>query len=127
MIGFLRKTRTLGARGEALAAKALKANGYTILERNVDLGRYEIDIIAREGDTIAFVEVKTRTSDHIAFPEDNVTFEKRRHISRAARRYIDMHPEEDVSYRFDVVAVLVPDKGKPDITIYRDAFREDDS
>lgn len=123
MIGFRKKQRTLGQRGEAIAAKALKAGGYKILDRNVHLGRYEIDIIARDGDTIAFVEVKTRTSNDIAYPEDNVNHWKQLHIVRAARQYIAAHPDEDASYRYDVVAVLAPKKGKPDVTIFRDAFR----
>ena len=119
-----RKAKTLGRQGEDLAAKALKRAGYAILERNAQLGRYEIDIIARDADTIAFVEVKTRRHQDIALPEANVNAEKQRRIGRAARLYMDRADDPDMYYRFDVVSVLLPEKGKPDITIYRDAFRE---
>ena len=109
-------------RGEKLAARYLRRAGYRILERNARLGRYEIDIIAREGDTIAFVEVKTRQDDRIAAPEDNVTPIKRRHIRRAAHQYIDRHRDPDTYYRFDVVSVLLPERGRATITLYRNAF-----
>ncbi len=123
MIGFWRRRKSLGEQGEDLAAKALKRAGYRILERNLHLGRYEIDILAQEGDTVAFVEVKTRRADGEFQPEDNVTYKKRLHISRAARIYISRQNDDSVYYRFDIVSVLAPDKGKPSITIHRDAFQ----
>ena len=120
-----RKAMPFGQQGEDLAARALKRAGYAILDRNVDLGRYEIDIIAREGDTIAFVEVKTRRQDDIASPEENVTHTKRVHVARAARIYMSRMDDTETYYRFDVVSIVVPEKGKPRISIFRDAFRED--
>lgn len=120
-----RKAKPLGQEGEDLAVKALRRAGYAILERNVDLGRYEIDIIAREGDTVAFVEVKTRRQDDIASPEENVTPAKRAHIARAAKIYMSRTDDTETYYRFDVVSVVVPKKGKPRISVFRDAFRED--
>lgn len=117
------KARPLGQRGEDLAAKALKREGYAILERNVHLGRYELDIIAREGDTIAFVEVKTRRQDDIASPEENITPAKQLHISRAADIYMSHVDDTETYYRFDVVSVLIPQRGKRSVTIFRDAFR----
>ena len=114
----------LGTRGEKLAVKALKRAGYKILDRNVRLGRYELDIIAGEGDTIAFVEVKTRRTADPVDPGDNVGPAKQRHIVSAARRYIADRDDPALYYRFDVVSVVVPEKGKPEITIYRDAFQD---
>ena len=119
-----RKAKPLGRQGEDLAAKALKRAGYTLLERNAHLGRYEIDIIAREGDTVAFVEVKTRRHDDIASPEANVTQTKQLHRGRAEKIYISRMDDAEMYYRFDVVSILLPEKGKPRITIFRDAFRE---
>ncbi len=119
-----RKAKPLGQLGEDLAAKTLKRNGYTILERNAHFGRYEIDIIAREGDTVAFVEVKTRRHEDIASPEANITSAKRAHVSRAARIYMSQVDDPETYYRFDVVSILLPEKGKPRITIFRDAFRD---
>lgn len=118
-----RRRKPLGAHGEDLAAKALRRAGYRILDRNAKLGRYEIDIIAQEGDTVAFVEVKTRQAAGDTFdPVDNITPEKQRRLAQAARYYLARHPDTDANYRFDVVAVVVPPRGRPDITIYRDAF-----
>ena len=119
-----RKAKPLGRQGEDLAAKALKRAGYMILERNAHLGRYEIDIIAREGDTVAFVEVKTRRQEDIASPEANITSVKRSHLSRAARIYMSRAEDPETYYRFDVVSIVLPEVGKPRVTIFRDAFRD---
>lgn len=115
--------KPLGQRGEDAAARYLKRQGYRILERNRVLGRNEIDIIAREGDTIAFVEVRTRKSKSGVLPEDTVGPAKQRQIRRAAKRYIDRYGDESLYYRFDIVAIIMPDDGAPEITLYRDAFR----
>ncbi len=118
----LRRGASLGERGELLAAKHLRRNGYRILERNTKLGAYEIDIIAREGDTIAFVEVKTRQGDPYADPEANITPTKMRHLRRAAGIYLAHHDNPEYYYRFDVVTVVIPGSGAPEIALYRDAF-----
>lgn len=123
MIGFRRRSRSLGERGEDLAVRALKKTGYAILERNIHLGRYEIDIIARKDDTVAFVEVKTRRSDEYASPDENVHTEKRRRIISAAKIYITRRNDPTVYYRFDIAAVLIPTKGKPTVTLYDNAFQ----
>ena len=115
--------KALGPRGEHLAQRALRKAGYYILQTNAKLGRYEIDIIAREGDTVAFVEVKTRVELPGHLPEDNITPGKQRRISRAANLYIARNPDDNAYYRFDVVTVTIPKQGPPQITIYRDAFR----
>ncbi|MCP4644993.1 MAG: YraN family protein [bacterium] len=112
----------MGARGEQAAAKYLKRAGMRILGRNVHLGRYEVDIIAQEGDTIALVEVKTRATDAFATPDVNITHTKRQHLISAARQYADERDDPDISYRFDVVTVVWPETGTPAITHYRDAF-----
>ena len=119
------KARPLAQRGEDLAAAFLRRSGLNILGRNVHLGRYELDIIAHEGDTIAFVEVKTRRDTGFAAPEDNVTPRKQLHIRRAARQFIDERDDPHVYYRFDVIAIVWPEKGKPSITHYRDAFTDE--
>ena len=88
--------KPLGQRGEDAAARYLKRQGYRILERNRVLGRNEIDIIALEGDTIAFVEVRTRKSKSGVLPEDTVGPAKQRQIRRAAKRYIDRYGRNPV-------------------------------
>jgi putative endonuclease len=119
----LRDHLLLGRTGERLAARRLQLEGYRILDRNVQCGPYEIDIVAREGDVIAFVEVKTRRNHQAAEPEDNITATKRRHLRAAATRYIADHDDPDAYYRFDVAAIDVPEQGKPEIRLHRDAFR----
>lgn len=114
--------RELGRKGEAVAARYLRRAGYTILERNVRAGRNEIDIIAREGDTVCFVEVRTRRSAEPVPPVDSVGATKQRHIVTAARNYAARHDSQDTYYRFDIVAIVFPEKGRPEITLYRDAF-----
>jgi putative endonuclease len=114
--------RTLGQRGEDAAARYLIRQGYRILERNRYLGRNEIDIIAQEGDTIAFVEVRTRAVLDEVPPEDSVGPTKQRQLRKAAQRYIALYGDDSLYYRFDIVAVILPEKGKPTITLYRDAF-----
>lgn len=114
--------KPLGQQGEDVAARYLRRQGYRILERNRYLGRNEIDIIAQEGDTIAFVEVRTRRVLDEVPPEDTVGPTKQRQIRKAAERYIYLYGDESLYYRFDVVGVILPERGKPEITLYRDAF-----
>lgn len=121
MISWLRRRKPLGQQGEDAAASYLRKAGFHIIERNVKIGRYELDIVAEEGDMIAFVEVKTRRSDAIS-PEVNVDATKRRHICRAARSYAEKRFDGQRYYRFDVVTVVLPERGKPDVTLIRDAF-----
>ncbi len=120
---FRRKQRPLGERGERLAVKTLKREGYTILGKNLQLGRYEVDILAQEGDTVVFVEVKSRRSDDLAAPEANVSYKKQQHLSRAARWYLKDHEDPDLYYRFDVLGIVFPERGKPEVTIFRNAFQ----
>lgn len=122
MIFFWRRKVSYGQRGEDIAARHLRRQGYKILERNARFGKYEIDIIAREGDTVAFVEVKTRRSNELTAPEDSVGYTKQRHIQNAAEYYCARHPDPETYYRFDVVSVILPDEGKPSVTLMRNAF-----
>lgn len=108
----------LGHRGEKLAAILLESEGYTLVASNFTLpvGRNtrgtivngEIDIIAYDGTTLCFVEVKTRTSDDFAAPEANVDRRKQRQITRTARAYRRMFGLLGCEYRYDVVSVVLP-------------------
>ena len=118
-----RKQKTHGAHGEDLAAKVHRKAGYEILDRNVKLGRNEVDILARDGDTVVFVEVKTRESPGPAFaPEDNVHATKQRKLINAANHYIARHPDPSTYYRFDIVSVTVVHGEKPRVDLLKDAF-----
>lgn len=111
----------LGQRGERLAAEHLERLGFALVAANVTLpiGRNlrgalvkaEIDLIAYEGATLCFIEVKTRASDWFTSPEANVDLRKQRQISRAARVYRRMLDVMGDSYRYDVVSVILPPAG----------------
>lgn len=97
--------KALGAQGEERAAEHLLANGYHILTRNWRCNRGEIDIIARDGETLVFVEVKTRSSGRCGTPAEAVTPRKQEKIRQLARIFIYETQTTAPHYRFDVVAV----------------------
>ena len=122
----------LGERGERLALDYLTDyEGYQIVATNfrVPLGRglrgqkltAEIDVIAYDEDTLAFVEVKTRTSDDVVTPERAVDLRKQRQIARAARRYRQLMRVYQEPYRYDVVTV-VPGAAGDEIELLRGYF-----
>ena len=95
----------LGKKGEELALRYLKDNGYKILETNWRFKHKEVDIIAREGNEICFIEVKTRSSDKWGSPEESVTVKKRKLLINAARAYVE-NMDCMCEVRFDVIAVI---------------------
>lgn len=114
------KQLELGRRGEALAAAYLQQLGYRIVASNFALpvGRnrhgvpinVEIDLVAYQGDTLCFVEVKSRASDWFAPPQVNVDRRKQRQIARAARAYRRMLGLAGEPYRYDVVTIVFGDE-----------------
>ncbi|MYC76878.1 YraN family protein [Candidatus Poribacteria bacterium] len=91
--------------GESLAVKHLKARGYRILAQNYRARRGEIDLIARDGEFVVFVEVKTRRSLKFGLPQAAVTWQKQRQISKVALAYLQAHNLLDAPCRFDVIAI----------------------
>lgn len=114
--------RTTGQQAEDAAAKFLRRKGYRILDRNVRAGRNEIDIIAKDGDTLVFVEVRSRTADDGFLPEDSIRAVKQAHCRRAAEHYVARLKGPTPYCRIDVVAVLLLPNEKPRITHYENAF-----
>ena len=106
----------LGKRGEALAADCLRRSGFRILGRNVRFPAGEIDIVARDGKTICFVEIKARRSLGFGFPEEAVTFHKQRRLRRLAEWYLLSRRLADAPVRFDVVSILLDQNGAPSRT-----------
>lgn len=96
--------RTKGARGEELALRYLQKKGYRLLERNLRVGRDELDLVMRDGAYIVFVEVKARTSTAFGLPCEAVGARKQAHMARAAAAYLQALGE-DLPARFDVVEV----------------------
>ncbi len=117
-----KKRVELGERGEKIAAEYLIGLGCAILEKRYRGGRKEIDLIARDGRTIIFVEVKTDTTGAFGPPEGWVTPRKQAAIVEAARHYILDHPSADCDYRFDVVGVKILGSDKTEITHLPGAF-----
>ncbi len=110
-----------GEAGESLAVRVLKRRGYTIVATNYRTPLGEIDIIARDGETLVFVEVKARRSMRRGCPKAAVTAEKQRRISMAALAYLKSTRQSGVRARFDVVAIKSTPP-PPQVEIVRNAF-----
>ena len=96
----------LGKSGEDIAVALLEEKGYLILERNWRLGKEEIDIIARDGNFVVIVEVKTRASNIFAEPETSVTKNKQRILVRTANAYVH-YTRQHGEVRFDIITILI--------------------
>lgn len=114
----MKNKRKLGKEYEAAVKKTLEQEGYRILKENYRCPLGEIDLIARDGKVLVFVEVKYRSSRQCGLPEEAVTAKKQRRISRTARWYLmEQGYAEEVLCRFDVAAV-----SKDSVRIYQNAF-----
>ena len=113
--------KELGKKGEEVALRFLKKNGYKIIEKNYVCKMGEMDIIAREKDTLVFVEVKTRTSMVFGPPQLAVNSTKQMQLSKVALYFLKEKRLEEVKARFDVVAVLLRPRGD-EIELIKDAF-----
>jgi putative endonuclease len=111
----------LGRRGERAAEKHLRRNGYRIVARNFRAAGAEIDLVAMDGETLVFVEVKTRRSFAAGAPEEAVDERKQQRLRRAAEVFATRYRAEDTEMRFDVVAVDASGKGL-EIELLRNAF-----
>ena len=113
-------TRRLGVRGEQLAVRHLRRQGYRIVERNFRAAGAEIDIIASQGNTIVFVEVKARRAGSAGGAAEAVDARKQARIRRAAAIYL-ARQQEGVAARFDVIAIDW-DGRRPVLELLKDAF-----
>ena len=128
-------TSSLGLLGESYAAAYIEQLGYRLVAANFTLpvGRNrrgaiinaEIDLIAYDGDTLCFIEVKSRSSDRFAPPQVNVDLRKRRQITRAARVYRQMLGIKDQPYRYDVVTIILADNSSPQIELLRNFWTDE--
>ncbi|MCY2929893.1 MAG: YraN family protein [Planctomycetota bacterium] len=125
-----RSDEPLGRQGERLAEGLCKRRGMKILAANYRCPSGEVDLIALDSsarseqglETIAFIEVKTRTSDRYTSPESAVGPDKQRRIRRAARYYLAHRDTEGYLARFDIVAIVLSDGGEPQLTYIENAF-----
>jgi putative endonuclease len=104
--------RRLGRRGEEIAAAYLGGQGYRVLARNWRCPAGELDIVAREGETLAFVEVRTRRGDRYGTPEESITPAKQTKLVELAQTYLQEHNLADEKWRIDVVAVEMDRRGR---------------
>jgi len=122
----LKKTKdtqkiTTGKEGEKIAAAYLKKNGYRIIEINYRCPIGEIDIVAEEKNDLVFVEVKTRKSIELGYPEQAVGMRKQKKMSQLALWYMQKRKIADTNARFDVVAItLIPEKNE--VKLIQNAF-----
>jgi putative endonuclease len=114
--------QSVGALGEELAAAFLRQAGYRIVERNFRCKGGEADIVARDGKTLVFVEVKTRRSMSYGPPQLAVTPFKQRQISKAALTWLAKNRQQDAPARFDVIAVMLFSDGTHRIEHIPNAF-----
>lgn len=114
--------RQRGQDGEAIAAEFLKGLGYRIQERNYRVRQGEVDIIAWDGATLVFVEVKAKSGTGFGYPEEMVGPRKQRTLAQVAMAYIQQQQVADTALRFDVVAIRLNDQAAPEVIHYPAAF-----
>jgi putative endonuclease len=114
-----------GKIGEDLACRELEGRGYAILARRYRRRAGELDIIARDGPTVVFVEVKAREDRKFGDAVEAVTSLKRRRMTRVALQYLVRHRLTNCPCRFDVVSIHV-ENGEPVIKLYQNAFSAND-
>jgi putative endonuclease len=100
--------QTLGKYGEDLAASYLLKHGYRIVQRNFRAQHGEIDLICQRGNTLVFVEVKTRQSHAYGLPEEAVGSRKLQEIIKTAQYYLLLHPHASASLCIDVISIYIP-------------------
>lgn len=105
----------LGARGEAIAARFLEHAGFTILERNWRCAQGEIDVVARIGRELVFVEVKTRSSIAFGHPLEAITAPKLARLRRLAAAWCQAHPVAYESIRIDAIGIIAPADGEVEV------------
>ena len=116
------RNKEIGRRGEDAAARYLERMGYDILERNFSCPFGEADIIARDGESLVFVEVKTRTGVWRGFPSEAVDERKRDRYERIAGWYLGSFGEVNFPVRFDIIAIMVVSEDRAFIRHYSYAF-----
>ena len=115
------KTKTLGEKGEDIAAAFLKKKGYNILFRNYKCSFGEIDIIAKHKKILSFIEVKTRSTKKYGLPQEAVTTAKQTKISRVALEFVQRYKMDNRAARFDVVSVQSLNDGS-EVDLIENAF-----
>ncbi|MFC1580897.1 YraN family protein [Thermodesulfobacteriota bacterium] len=111
----------VGRLGEDLALKRLKKLGYRCIARNYRCSLGEVDIIAQDGETLVFVEIKTRRDKSVGYAKEAVDKRKKRQLSKVALAYMKAEDCFDVKSRFDVVAINL-EEDREQIEVIKNAF-----
>lgn len=106
MLSNLLPSKRRGDLGESAAARYLEAQGFRVLERNWRYRQWELDLVCRDGDTIVFVEVKTRAATTMGSPSDGLHRNKQARLVKAASQYLSRHDLWDEPCRFDLASVI---------------------
>jgi putative endonuclease len=106
------RRRRLGQQGEAIAVAELQRRGYVILARNWRCPAGEIDIVARQGLTLVFVEARARRSRRFGTPEESITARKQARLVAAAQTYLQQAGDPETAWRIDVVAIEIGARGE---------------
>ncbi len=114
--------QVLGKKGEQLAADFLRERQYGILHMNWRYGRKEIDIVARQDNTLVFVEVKTRSGQAFGMPEEAVHSHKQQLLLQAADRYMEQYHLYPDHIRFDIISIILAPESAPEVLHLEDAF-----
>jgi putative endonuclease len=110
-----------GKAGEEMAAEWLEHRGFRLISRNWKAGRYEVDIIASYGETLHFVEVKSRSDDLFGKPEDWVNRKKGRHMLAAGEAYLNKYPQWNL-VQYDILSILIAADGKYEFFFIEDVY-----
>jgi putative endonuclease len=120
---WLGRSRPLGARGEDAALRYVRRTlGYRVIARNVRYTNGELDLVALDGKILVFVEVRTRSSETFGAPEQTIRHTKRQRVRRAARQFIKARKLYSLTPRIDVIAIVWPEAGTPEIRYHQNAF-----
>ena len=111
----------LGKFGEDLALRKIKQLGYQYITRNYRCSFGEIDLIAKDGDCLVFIEIKTRKGRSLDYTKEAIDYRKKRQISKVALAYMKAHHCYDVKSRFDVIAINII-QGKEQVEVISNAF-----
>ena len=102
-----KQRQALGLQGERIAARWMRREGWDVVAHRFRSGHRDVDLIMRRGGEVAFVEVKARRGDGFGSPVEAVHFRKQRELGRSARVWVDRFGSDGLTYRFDVVGVLI--------------------
>lgn len=113
--------RKSGKNAEDIAEEYLKSLGYEILAKNFMISHNEIDILAKDGNYLVFVEVRSKSDNYLGTPEESITQNKRKQLIKAVNTYLSLNPQIDNFIRLDFIGVIF-ENGKPIIKHLINAF-----